>query len=45
LPVLLDGARRISRALGAMAPSTPAAMRTNRGRRPAYRPLTGRTHS
>jgi IclR family pca regulon transcriptional regulator len=45
LPVLLDGARRISRALGAMAPSTQTTVRENRGRRPAYRPLTARTHS
>jgi IclR family pca regulon transcriptional regulator len=43
LPVLLDGARRISRALGATLPQvrdTPAAVNV---RRPAYRPLALRT--
>jgi len=45
LPVLLDGARRISHALGATAPSTQTIVRAQKGRRPAYRPLTARTHS
>jgi IclR family pca regulon transcriptional regulator len=44
LPVLLDGARRISRALGATVPQTQTATRTKKGRQPAYRPLTVRTH-
>jgi len=45
LPVLLDGAKRISRALGATVPQTHLATRSNKGRRPAYRPLTGRTRT
>ena len=45
LPVLLDGARRISRALGATGAQAHAVTRsTNRSRRPPYRPLTARTH-
>jgi IclR family transcriptional regulator, pca regulon regulatory protein len=45
LPVLLDGARRISRALGATVPSTQTIVRPPKGRRPAYRPLAARPHS
>ena len=42
LPVLLDGARRISRALGATAPATHTAARPPKNKRPTYRPLTAR---
>lgn len=42
LPVLLDGARRISRALGATVPPTNSVTRTTKPRRPPYRPLTAR---
>ena len=45
LPVLLDGARRISRALGATTLSTQTIVRAQKGRRPAYRPLTALRHS
>jgi len=45
LPVLLDGARRISRALGATVPQMPAAPRPHKGRRPTYRPLTVRNRT
>jgi IclR family transcriptional regulator, pca regulon regulatory protein len=45
LPVLLDGARRISRALGATIPQTQAIRHTSKSRRPTYRPLTARTHT
>lgn len=45
LPVVLDGARRISRALGAALPAANATTHPTKTRRSAYRPLSARTRS
>ena len=42
LPVVLDGARRISRALGATIPAPNQVTRTTKTRSPSFRPLTAR---